>query len=103
MAGARVNSRRLAGWSELKNTCFLNFGQLFNFQSTHFFFTAFICFLTTIMVVITYVTTPTYKYSSKLPHFLTSSHILTLLLTLSPYKSPSIPSFFSIYFGVKRG
>jgi len=36
LAGARVNSRRLAGWSELKNTRFLDFGQLFNLQSTRF-------------------------------------------------------------------
>ena len=46
---------------------------------------------------------PTYKYPSKLPHFLVPSHILTLLLIIPPYESPPFPSFFSLYFGVKRG
>jgi len=66
------------------------------------------------MVDITYVTISPYKYTSKLPHFLTPSHILTLLLTISPYESLSFlsflvfilvyfSSFFSLYLGVKRG
>ena len=88
VACARVNSRRFVSWSELKNTRFLDFSQLFHLQSTRFF--------TTFMVVITYVTIPTYKYPSKLPHFLTTSHILTLLLTISPYESLSFLSFFSL-------
>jgi len=46
------------------------------------------------MVDIVYVTISPYKYTFKLSHFLTPSHILTLLLTLSPYESPSFPSLF---------
>jgi len=63
------------------------------------------------MVDVTYVTISSYKYTSKLPHFLTPSHILTLLLTISPYESLSFfslyfgvfSSFLSLYLGVKRG
>ena len=62
------------------------------------------------MIVITYVIIPTYKYPSKLLHFFTPSHILTLLIT-TPYESLSFFNlyfgvfffFFSLYLGVKRG
>jgi len=54
------------------------------------------------MVDITYVTISPYKYPSKLPNFLTPSHILTLLLTLSPYESPSFPFFSSSLFWCKK-
>ena len=59
----------------------------------HVFVKFFSRFLTLFMVDITYVTIYPYKYTSKPPHFLTPSHILTLLLTLSPYESSSFPSF----------
>jgi len=53
------------------------------------------------MVDITYVTISPYKYTSKLPHFLTPSHVLTLL-TPSPYNLLLFLLFFLLYFGVKR-
>jgi len=74
---ARVNSRKVICWSELKNTCFLDFGQLFNIQYTRFLHYLHVS-LTTFMVVITYITIPTYKYPSKFP---ISSHHLTFKLS----------------------
>jgi len=93
----QVNSHTLAGWSELKNTHFLYFGQVFNLQSTRFLQSLQV-FLITFIAVITYVNISTYKYPSKIPHFLTPSHILS--------SSFSPPIFFLVFiflhFGVKR-
>ena len=54
------------------------------------------------MVDITYVTIPPINTPPYFAHFLTQSHILTLVLTLSPYESPSFPSFFPSLFWCKK-
>ena len=49
------------------------------------------------MVDITYVTISPYKYTSKLPHFLTPSYILA-----SPQSPPMNLLLFLLYFGEKE-
>jgi len=73
----RELTHAIGQWSELKNTQFLDGGQVFNIQSTRFLQPLHI-FLTTFMVVISYTIIPTYKYSFIFPCFLTPYHFLSL-------------------------
>jgi len=67
-----------------------------------FFFTSFTGFLTTFIVVITYFNNSTYKYPSKLLHFLTPSHILSSSLSPPIYLHLFLVFVFFTFWGKKR-